>query len=213
MGIALFISGLAAFLVGNSPLLLGLITMNPIVALAVMLSPMVFALASNLGVISPSISVTGMKIYLFTYATILGISLSTIFLLYTRQSLAITFLTTSLTFGAMSLYGYRTNKDLSGLLPFLYMTLMGLLITVIFNVFFRSPPLSYLTSFVGVIIFVLFTAYDIQNIKSLYNNRHAIGIDNETLNKLAVRGTLELYLDFVNLFLHLLKFLGKRRED
>jgi FtsH-binding integral membrane protein len=211
MGIALLISGLAAFVVGTSQTLRHMLFANGAIALAVAFAPLIFALVSDLGKLSSSITVGAMKTNLFIYAVLVGISLSSIFVLYTAQSLVSTFLTTALTFGAMSLYGYTTKRDLTGLGSFLLMGLIGVILTSIINIFLRSSAVEYFASFAGVLIFVTFTAYDVQKLRNIYDEYSGTG--DEMMNKVAVRGALELYLDFANLFIRLLRFFGKRRED
>ncbi|MDR3079099.1 MAG: Bax inhibitor-1/YccA family protein [Rickettsiales bacterium] len=211
MGIALLTSGLAAFVVSSSPLLLRMLFSNGLVAMVVALAPLIFAVTSGLGKLSPSVSAEKMRTNLFIYSVLLGISLSSIFVVYTAQSVALAFLTTALSFAAMSLYGYRTKRDLSGLTSFLYMGLLGIIIASIVNLFLRSSMVEFFLSCAGVLLFVLLTAYDVQKLRSIYNE-HA-GAGPELIDKLAVRGALELYLDFVNLFLYLLRFFAKRRED
>ena len=147
---------------------------------------------------------------LFIFAGLMGVSLSTIFLAYTGASILQTFLTTAGTFGCMSLYGYKTKKDLTSLNSFLIMGLVGLLIASIVNIFVKSAQFDFVLSGVGVIIFTLFTAYDVQKIKETYNY---VGVNSDMIEKVAVIGSLQLYMDFVNLFLYLLRFLGNSQRD
>lgn len=143
------------------------------------------------------------------YSFSLGVTLSSIFYVYTHASIVSTFLTTALTFGAMSLYGYATKADLTAMGTMAGMVLIGLLIGMVVNMFLGSAQFDYILSGIGVILFVLLTAYDTQKIKQL--SRGLLG-DNEVRNKVAIIGALTLYLDFINLFLFLLRFLGKRNE-
>jgi FtsH-binding integral membrane protein len=141
------------------------------------------------------------------YAALMGVSLATILFIYTGASIAMTFFVTAGTFGAMSLYGYTTGRDLTGLGSFLFMGLIGLIIASVVGMFFASSQLQFVISVIGVLIFTGLTAYDSQNIKNMYY----VGDDGQVAGKKAVMGALRLYLDFINLFLYLLRFMGNRR--
>jgi FtsH-binding integral membrane protein len=143
----------------------------------------------------------------WAYAAVMGISLSTILFLYTGTSIAMTFFVTAATFGAMSLWGYTTNRDLTGMGSFLFMGLIGLILASLANLFFHSTQLQFVVSVIGVLIFTGLTAYDSQSIKNMY----FAGDDGEVMGKKAIMGALRLYLDFINLFLYLLRFMGNRR--
>jgi hypothetical protein len=138
----------------------------------------------------------------------MGLSLSTIFLVYTGQSITQVFFITAATFGAMSLYGYTTKRDLTQIGSFLIMGLFGLIIASIVNIFLHSSGLSFAISIIGVLIFVGLTAWDTQKIKESYSS--AMGAD--VLAKGAVMGALSLYLDFINIFLYLLRIMGNNRN-
>ena len=141
------------------------------------------------------------------FAALMGMSLATVFMAFTGTSIARVFFITAGTFGAMSLYGYTTKKDLSGWGSFLFMGLIGIIIASVVNIFLASSALQFAVSVIGVIVFVGLTAYDTQNIK----NEYAEHYDEETTGKLAISGALRLYLDFINLFIMLLHLLGDRR--
>ena len=143
----------------------------------------------------------------WAYAAVMGVSLSTILFVYTGASIAMTFFVTAGTFGAMSLYGYTTQRDLTGMGSFLFMGLIGLILASLANMFFQSSAMQFAISVIGVLIFTGLTAYDSQSIKNLY----FAGDDGEVAGKKAVMGALRLYLDFINLFLYLLRFMGNRR--
>ncbi len=143
----------------------------------------------------------------WVYAAVMGISLSTILFVYTGASIAMTFFVTAGMFGAMSLWGYTTSRDLTGFGSFLFMGLIGLILASLVGVFFHSTQLQFVISVVGVLIFTGLTAYDSQNIKNMYY----VGDDGELAGKKAIMGALRLYLDFINLFLFLLRFMGNRR--
>jgi FtsH-binding integral membrane protein len=141
------------------------------------------------------------------YAALMGLSLSSVFLVYTGASLSRVFFVTSSVFGVMSLYGYVTKRDLSGLGSFLFMGLVGIIIASLVNMFLQSSMMDFIVSVLGVLIFTGLTAYDTQRIKEVYYENDSA----EVQSKKAVMGALALYLDFINLFLFLLRFLGDRR--
>ncbi len=143
------------------------------------------------------------------YSILNGVTLSFIFLAYTMESIATTFFVTAGTFGAMTLVGYTVKKDLSGLGRFLIMALIGLIIATLVNIFVASSTLSWIITYVGVLIFVGLTAYDTQKIKNMLREYGSEA--NEVTMKLALMGSLTLYLDFINLFLYLLRILGDRK--
>jgi FtsH-binding integral membrane protein len=182
---------------GYSPTLLGWI---------VTLSPLAIVFAMSFGM--NRMSEGTLKTLFFLYAGLLGASLSTIFLAYTATSIAQVFFATAAGFGALSLYGYTTKKDLSGLGTFLIMGLVGLVVAMIVNIFLRSDTMSLVISAVGVLIFAGLTAYDTQKIKSMY--AHVAGTD--MMGKVVIMGALNLYLDFINMFLFLLRLFGASRD-
>ena len=144
------------------------------------------------------------------YSILNGITLSVIFMAYTVGSISTTFFVTAGTFGAMALIGYNTKKDMSGLGRYLLYALIGLIIATIVNIFMASSGLEWIISFIGVIVFVGLTAYDTQKIKNMFL---MYGDDvNESTQKMALIGSLQLYLDFINLFLYLLRFFGRSRD-
>lgn len=205
MAIALGISGAVAFLTANSPALMNAIFGTPL-AFVVMLAPLGFVLFFSYKL--NSISAQKAKTYLWIYSGLMGLSLSTILVVYTGTSVARVFFITASTFGAMSLYGYTTKKDLTGMGSFLMMGLIGLIIASIVNIFLKSTALEFALSAIGVLIFIGLTAYDTQRIKQSYY--HASG-DSEATNKMAVIGALSLYMDFINLFIMMLRFFGDRK--
>lgn len=141
------------------------------------------------------------------FAALMGISLSTIFLVYSGMSIASTFFMTAAGFGALSLYGYTTKRDLSPIGSFLIIGLVGLIIASVVNLFLQSSGMSFAISVIGVLIFAGLTAYDTQAIKEWYN----AGDDTAVMGRKSILGALRLYLDFINLFMFLLQFLGNRR--
>ena len=155
-----------------------------------------------------SLSPTAASGLFVIYAAINGIIIAPIFLIYTRESIASTFFITAGTFGAMSLYGYMTKKDLSGLRSFLIMGLIGLIIASVVNIWLKNQTMMWVVTYIGVIVFVLLTAYDTQKIKQMAYN---LDQNEELRSSVAVLGALSLYLDFINLFIYLLRILGRRR--
>jgi hypothetical protein len=143
----------------------------------------------------------------FVYAGLLGLSLASIFLVYTGASITRVFFISAATFGAMSLYGYTTQRDLTGIGSFMFMGLIGIIIASLVNMFLKSSGLDWAISVIGVLVFVGLTAYDTQRIKEMYN----VNDDGTVSGRKAVMGALSLYLDFINLFLMLLRIFGDRR--
>jgi FtsH-binding integral membrane protein len=205
MSIALAISGAIAFLVASSPALMQTIFGTPLMWVA-MLAPLAFVFFFSYKL--NSISSAQAKTYLWIYAGLMGISLSTIFIAYTGASIARVFFITASTFGAMSLYGYTTKKDLTAMGSFLMMGLIGLIIASIVNIFMKSTAFEFAISALGVLIFIGLTAYDTQRIKQNY---YQFSGDSEATNKAAIVGALSLYMDFINLFIMLLRFFGDRK--
>jgi uncharacterized protein len=173
----------------------------------VMLAPLGFVLALSFG-IQRMTAGTAMLLF-WIYAAVMGLSLGGIFLVYTETSIARVFFITAATFGAMSLYGYTTNADLSRMGSFLLMGLIGLVIASLVNIFIGSSALQFAISIIGVIVFVGLTAYDTQRIKEMYLESDSA----EIAGKKAVLGALALYLDFINLFMLLLQLFGQRRDN
>lgn len=172
----------------------------------VMLAPLGVVLTMGFGL--NRLSEFSVKALFWGFATIMGVSLSTIFLRYTGGSIAATFFATSASFAALSLYGYTTKRDLSGFGKFLLMGLVGLIVASLINAFFPSSTGSLLISLVGVLLFAALTVYDTQKIKNMYD--YVAGTD--MAGKSIVMGALTLYLDFINLFLFLLRFMGGNRN-
>ncbi len=172
----------------------------------VVLAPLalVFFLSFRIDKMSTSAALTTFGIY----AALLGVSLSTIFLQYAATSIAQVFFITSATFGAMSLWGYTTKRDLTAIGSFLFMGLIGIIIASVVNIFLGSSVVSFVVSILGVVIFTGLTAYDTQKIKEMYY----VGDDGTVAGRKAIMGALSLYLDFINLFLMMLRLFGSNRE-
>ncbi|GAA3853230.1 Bax inhibitor-1/YccA family protein [Celeribacter arenosi] len=167
------------------------------------------AMVFGFGAVINRLSAAAAQTYFYAYAAVMGLSLSSIFLVFTGMSIAQTFLITAIAFAGLSLWGYTTKKDISGWGAFLIMGLIGVIIASIVNIFLGSALMEFVISVVGVLIFAGLTAYDTQRIKTDYI-AHAHAMDTEWLAKSAIMGALNLYLDFVNLFMFLLQFLGNR---
>ncbi|WP_225030036.1 Bax inhibitor-1/YccA family protein [Xinfangfangia pollutisoli] len=173
----------------------------------IMLAPL--AMVFLFGAVINRLSAAAAQLYFYAYAALMGLSLSSIFLVFTGASIAQTFLITAIAFASLSLYGYLTKRDLAPMGAFLMMGLIGLIVAMIVNWFLQSDGLAFAISAIGVLIFAGLTAWDTQNIKNTYI-QHAASMDQEWLGKAAIMGALNLYLDFINLFMFLLQFLGNR---
>ena len=206
MTAGLAITGFMAFYVSNNETIMNIIFGNPIMPIVLMIAQigLVFWLASRVMQMSVS-QATGV---FMLYAGLTGVTFSFIFVVYTSASITSTFLVTAGTFGAMSLYGYTTKKDLTSWGSFLFMGLIGIIIASVVNMFMQSNMMHMIITYAGVLIFVGLTAYDTQKIKEM-NILGNEGTDEDT--KEAIRGALTLYLDFINLFLMLLRLMGDRR--
>jgi len=166
---------------------------------------MVFAFSAAIN----RLSAAGAQLFFYAFAAVMGLSISWIFVVFTDFSIAQTFLVTAIAFAGLSLYGYTTKRDISGWGAFLIMGVIGLIVASILNIFLGSPALHFAISGLGVLIFAGLTAYDTQRLKVEYI-QHAHAMDGEWLAKAAIMGALNLYLDFVNMFMFLLQFLGSR---
>ena len=200
-GVAL--TGVIAYLVANSPTMLNAIYGTPL-QWVVMLAPLGFVMVLSFGVnrLSPMMA----QVLFWAFAAVMGVSLSYIFLVYTHGSIARVFFISAGMFAAMSLYGYTTKRDLTGIGSFLIMGLIGIIIASIVNIFLGSDALGWAISIIGVLVFTGLTAYDTQRIKHQYDAY----VDASIATEKAVMGALNLYLDFINLFLMLLRLLGNR---
>jgi FtsH-binding integral membrane protein len=178
--------------------------MNPI-GWIITLAPLGFVFAMSFGL--NRMSTGTLQILYWAFAAVMGLSMSTIFLTYTGTSIAQTFFAVSAGFAGLSLWGYTTKKDLTGWGTFLIMGVVGLFVAMLINLFLQSPGMSLVISALGVLIFAGLTAYDTQKIKSMY--AYVAGSDMQ--GKVVIMGALNLYLDFVNMFLFLLRFMGNRR--
>ena len=169
-------------------------------------APLALVFAIGFGINRMS-AATAQLLY-WVYAGLIGVQFSTLFLVYTGVSIAQTFFATAAAFLGLSLYGYTTKRDLSGFRTFLIMGVVGIFVALLINLFLRSPAFDLAISAIGVLLFAGLTAYDAQKIKSIY---FAVAGNGEAMAKTAVLGALNLYLDFINMFLFLLRFMGDRR--
>lgn len=217
MTTGLLLTGLVAYFFGKASIVTGemgqIVGVTSVGALlfgsplkwVVMLAPLgfVFYLSAKIN----KMSVSSAQITFWIFSAIMGLSLASIFIVYTQASIARVFFISSGTFAAMSLYGYTTKKDLTKLGGFLFMGLIGIIIASLVNLFFQSSALHFAISVIGVLVFVGLTAYDTQSIKNMY-----YAGDSESVGgKKALMGALRLYLDFINLFIMLLRLFGQRR--
>jgi uncharacterized protein len=212
MTLAMLITGITAWLFASSPELI-LTLRNPMGGMTglgwiVMLAPIGFVLLMSLGFqrLSPAI----MSLLFIAFSVLMGMSLSFIFQVYTRSSIFQTFLITAGMFGVMAVLGYTTKTDLTKFGSILMMALIGIFIAMLINMFMGSSTLEYIISIGGVLVFTGLTAYDVQKLKRI---GAGVGMENPdaSVRKLSILGALTLYLDFINLFLFLLRFMGDRR--
>jgi uncharacterized protein len=205
MGLGLVMTGLVAFIVGTTPALYVPIFSTPL-KWVVMLAPLAFVLFFSFRM--ESMSASGAQTLFWAFCAVMGLSLASIFLVFTGTSIARTFFVAAAMFGATSLYGYTTKRDLSQFGSFLIMGLIGVVIASLVNFFLASSALQFAISVIGIVVFVGLTAWDTQSIKEQY----AENFDAESKQKLAVFGAFSLYLNFINIFQLLLNFTGQREE-
>ncbi len=203
---ALIITGIVAAWAANTPAVSQIIFGNRWVFYGLIIGELLMVVYLT-SVINRIEAQTATLVFLL-YAALNGLTLSVIFLIYTSASIASTFYVTAGTFGAMSLYGYYTKKDLTSIGNIAFMGLIGIIIASIVNMFMKSEMMYWVITYIGVLIFVALTAYDTQKIKRIGEN---IDGESDEARKIAILGALTLYLDFINLFLYLLRLFGKRR--
>jgi FtsH-binding integral membrane protein len=205
MFLGLLVTGIAAALIGSNEELLTTITENPLIFIGLIIVQLglVIAISARIDAISSTVAL----ILFFLYAATVGVIFAFVFELYTTQSIFTTFLVTAGMFGAMAAWGYFTDRDLSGMGSILFMALIGLILATIVNIFWANEILYWVTTYAGVVIFAGLTAYDMQKVKRYGES----GEGGEAGEKAAVQGALALYLDFINLFLFLLRIFGRSR--
>ena len=222
MASAMIITGVVAYVVGtdyNAAVHGQPTALIPVDLLATMFtSPMVYvimfsplAIVFGLSAMINRISAGTAQMVFWGFAALIGLSLSSIFAIYTGYSIAQTFLVTAIAFGGLSLYGYTTKKDISGWGAFLIMGVIGLIVASIVNIFMASAAMQFAISVIGVLIFAGLTAYDTQKIKNTYLTMRSTPGGEAVLEKGAVMGALRLYLDFLNMFMFLLHLMGNRQ--
>ncbi len=205
MVLGLFISGAVAYLTAHSAGMQQLIFGNSAVIWILLLGELGLVFGISGGINRMSASTASWLFLLFSLLN--GLTLSSVFLIYTSASLATTFFITGLTFGLTSLYGYATKTDLTSIGNYLMMGLIGIIVASVVNIFMKNSTLDLLISYIGILIFVGLTAYDTQKIRRMGENMAGVG--HEQFGKIAILGALALYLDFVNLFLMLLRIFGR----
>jgi len=206
MALGLATTALVALYTASSPALLQMIFGNSLLFFGLIIGQLglVIALSAAINRLQASTA----TLLFFVYSALTGLTLSMIFLVYTRASIASTFFVTAGTFGVMSLYGYTTQRDLTSWGSFLFMGLIGIILASVVNIFLHNETIYWVVTYAGILIFVGLTAYDTQTLKQMAARGFA---DEEVERKSAVMGALRLYLDFINLFLMLLRVMGNRR--
>jgi FtsH-binding integral membrane protein len=209
MAVGLCLTGFVAFYVAQSETMLRLILGNQLIFFGIIIAELVlvYSISARINKMQAS-TATGLFVL---YAVLNGLTLSFIFLAYTRSSIASTFFICAATFIACSIYGWITKRDLTSMGGFLMMGLIGIIIASVVNLFIRSAGMSMIISYIGVIVFVGLTAYDTQQLKSMALAQPA-GLEAGVVRKGAILGALKLYLDFINLFIMLLHIFGGSRE-
>ena len=213
MASGLALTGIVAWIVANTPSVLEVffhatprgVTPTGLGWIAI-IAPIGLVMAMSFGIQRMRASTA--QLLFWVYAALMGVSLSTLLLAYTEASVARAFFATAASFAGLSLYGYTTSRDLTGFGRFLFMGLIGIIVASLINMFWPSPGLTFVVSIIGVLVFAGLTAYDTQKIKEIY----WAGDSDEVLTKKAINGALALYLDFINLFIMLMRLMGDRRQ-
>lgn len=208
MGVGLALTAFSSWYVSTSAPFINAVTTNGAVLMGLVIAQ--FALVLVLSFFIRQLSFTAAAVCFLTYSVLTGIMLSSLFIVFTSASIFTTFLITASMFVAMSVYGYSTKSDLTTMGSYLMMAVVGLIISLVVNMFIKSTGFELLISAVGVVVFTLLVAFDTQKIKGLLQSMQ--DADAQTVGKVALLGALTLYLDFINLFLYLLRFTGKQRD-
>ncbi len=208
MGLALAVTGLAAmatsWFAANNPAFAGAIYGSPL-KYVIMFAPLAFVMVLSFGI--NKLSTAAAQMTFWAFAAVMGMSMSWIFMVYTSASIVQTFFVTAGAFGALSLYGYTTKRNLSAMGSFLMMGLFGLIIAMVVNMFMQSSAMQFAITIIGLLIFAGLTAYDTQRLKLQYD--HIAG-NAAAMSRATIMGALSLYLDFINMFMFLLSFMGSR---
>ncbi|MBN2780191.1 MAG: Bax inhibitor-1/YccA family protein [Alphaproteobacteria bacterium] len=207
MTLGLIGTAAVAFLVMSTPALMGFFFGSKLMSWVSILAPLGFViyLSARIHTMSPDKG----RLMFFLYSALMGISMAMVFTIYPVANIVQAFLVSAGTFGAMSLYGYTTKRDLTGVGSFMYMGLIGVIIASIVSWFVASPMLYFIINIVTVVVFVGLTAYDMQKMKHIYAS---VGGSSDVAERAAIMGALHLYLDFINLFLAILRLMGGRRD-
>jgi FtsH-binding integral membrane protein len=206
MASGVLVTGVVALLFAQSGLAYQILAGPGLLKYVLMFAPLVFVMVLSFG-INRLQTRTAQMLY-WAYAVVMGLSMASIFLVYTGASIAQTFFATAAAFAGLSLYGYTTKRDLSGFGTFLIMGVVGILVASLINLWLQSSALELAVSFLGVLIFAGLTAYDTQRLKSMYS----YVANSDMMGKAVIMGALSLYLDFVNMFMFLLRFMGSSRS-
>jgi FtsH-binding integral membrane protein len=204
MASGVLLTGIVALLFASSGLAQDVLMGPGLLKYLIMLAPLGFVMVLSFGI--NRLSTGTAQLLFWAFATVMGLSMASIFLVYTGTSIAQTFFATAAAFAGLSLWGYTTKRDLSGFGTFLVMGLVGILVAMVINIFLQSSAMAFAISVIGVLLFAGLTAYDTQRIKSMY--AYVAGSDMQ--GKVVIMGALSLYLDFVNMFTFLLNFMGSR---
>lgn len=204
MASGVLLTGIVALLFASSGLARDILMGPGLLKYLIMLAPLGFVMVLSFGI--NRLSTGTAQLLFWAFATVMGLSMASIFLVYTGTSIAQTFFATAAAFAGLSLWGYTTKRDLSGFGTFLIMGLVGILVAMVINIFLQSSAMAFAISVIGVLLFAGLTAYDTQRIKSMY--AYVAGSDMQ--GKVVIMGALSLYLDFVNMFTFLLNFMGNR---
>ena len=209
MAMGLMVTAVVSVIVVSSPFLLGLVFSNIIVFWGLLILELILVIAVSRVAMRVS-SGAGLALF-FLYAAVNGLTLSVVFLVYQLGTIGLAFITTAVTFGIMSVVGYTTKQDLSRWGGLLFMALIGLIVASVVNMFLASTALDWVVTYAGILIFMGLTVYDTNRIKKM---TYALAAQGETniIDRVAVMGALRLYLDFINLFLYILRLLGRRRR-
>ena len=204
MASGVLLTGIVAMLFAQSGMAAQILGGPGLMKYVIMFAPLAFVMVLSFGI--NRLSTGTAQLLFWAFATVMGLSMASIFLVFTGTSIAQTFFATAAAFAGLSLFGYTTKKDLSGLGTFLIMGVVGLLVAMVINIFLQSTAMQLAISAIGVLLFAGLTAYDTQKIKSMY--AYVAGTD--MMGKTVIMGALSLYLDFVNMFTFLLQFMGNR---
>ena len=206
MALNLGVTALIAWYVMSSPSILASVMGSPLFWVAIIAE---LAIILVMAFKVDSLSSGTLKTMFFIYSALSGLTIAPLVSMYTPESVFQVFLITSAMFAALSFWGFTTKKDLSAWGKFLFMAVIGLIVAMLINMFVASSTMSLVISLVAVVVFAGLTAYDTQKLKDMYHSMHN---DEETLNKVAIMGAVSLYLDFINLFIHLLRLLGSQKD-